>query len=65
MSTTMTVRLEDDIKNRLEQLADSTQRSKSASPRNSCGKEVPSLYATFRNSVRRASPTSIPSRSAA
>jgi RHH-type rel operon transcriptional repressor/antitoxin RelB len=29
MSTTMTVRLDDDVKNRLEQLAASTQRSKS------------------------------------
>lgn len=29
MSTTMTVRLEDDIKDRLERLAESTQRSKS------------------------------------
>jgi RHH-type transcriptional regulator, rel operon repressor / antitoxin RelB len=29
MSTTMTVRLEDEIKDRLEQLAESTQRSKS------------------------------------
>ena len=29
MSTTMTLRLEDDIKNRLDTLADATQRSKS------------------------------------
>ncbi len=29
MSTTMTVRLEDEVKNRLEVLADATQRSKS------------------------------------
>ena len=29
MSTTMTLRLEDDIKNRLDALADATQRSKS------------------------------------
>lgn len=29
MSTTMTVRLEDDLKERLEQLAESTKRSKS------------------------------------
>jgi predicted transcriptional regulator len=29
MSTTMTVRLEDDVKDRLERLAESTQRSKS------------------------------------
>lgn len=29
MSTTMTVRLEDDVKDRLERLADSTHRSKS------------------------------------
>lgn len=29
MSTTMTVRLEDDIKNRLDVLAEATQRSKS------------------------------------
>jgi len=29
MSTTMTVRLEDDVKNRLDQLAQATQRSKS------------------------------------
>ena len=29
MSTTMTVRLEDDVKNRLDRLASSTQRSKS------------------------------------
>jgi hypothetical protein len=29
MSTTMTVRLEDDVKDRLERLAASTQRSKS------------------------------------
>ncbi len=29
MSTTMTVRLEDEVKDRLERLADSTQRSKS------------------------------------
>lgn len=29
MSTTMTVRLDDDVKQRLEQLAESTQRSKS------------------------------------
>ena len=29
MSTTMTLRLEDDVKNRLELLADATQRSKS------------------------------------
>ncbi len=29
MSTTMTVRLEDDVKNRLDGLADATQRSKS------------------------------------
>jgi predicted transcriptional regulator len=29
MSTTMTVRLEDDIKDRLERLAESTKRSKS------------------------------------
>lgn len=29
MSTTMTVRLDDDVKARLEQLAESTQRSKS------------------------------------
>lgn len=29
MSSTMTVRLEDDVKNRLDQLAQATQRSKS------------------------------------
>jgi RHH-type rel operon transcriptional repressor/antitoxin RelB len=29
MSTTMTVRLDDDVKNRLEQLAESTERSES------------------------------------
>jgi len=29
MSTTMTIRLEDDVKDRLDRLADSTQRSKS------------------------------------
>ncbi|MEO8249877.1 MAG: CopG family ribbon-helix-helix protein [Burkholderiales bacterium] len=29
MSTTMTIRLEDEVKDRLERLADSTQRSKS------------------------------------
>jgi RHH-type transcriptional regulator, rel operon repressor / antitoxin RelB len=29
MTTTMTVRLEDEVKDRLERLADSTQRSKS------------------------------------
>ncbi len=29
MSTTMTLRIEDDVKDRLEKLADSTQRSKS------------------------------------
>jgi predicted transcriptional regulator len=29
MSTTMTLRIEDDVKTRLEKLADSTQRSKS------------------------------------
>jgi RHH-type transcriptional regulator, rel operon repressor / antitoxin RelB len=29
MSTTMTVRLEDEVKDKLERLADSTQRSKS------------------------------------
>ena len=29
MSTTMTLRLEDDVKNRLDKLADATQRSKS------------------------------------
>ncbi len=29
MSTTMTVRLEDDVKDRLDRLAESTQRSKS------------------------------------
>ncbi len=29
MNTTMTVRLEDDVKNRLDQLAQATQRSKS------------------------------------
>jgi RHH-type rel operon transcriptional repressor/antitoxin RelB len=29
MSTTMTIRLDDDVKDRLEQLAESTQRSKS------------------------------------
>jgi RHH-type transcriptional regulator, rel operon repressor / antitoxin RelB len=29
MSTTMTVRLDDDVKNRLDVLADATQRSKS------------------------------------
>ena len=29
MSTTMTVRLDDDVKNRLDQLAQATQRSKS------------------------------------
>jgi len=29
MSTTMTIRLDDDVRNRLDQLADATQRSKS------------------------------------
>ena len=29
MSTTMTIRIEDEVKDRLERLADSTQRSKS------------------------------------
>ena len=29
MSTTMTIRLDDDVKNRLDRLAESTQRSKS------------------------------------
>ena len=29
MSTTMTIRLEDELKQRLDQLADATQRSKS------------------------------------
>jgi predicted transcriptional regulator len=29
MSTTMTIRLEDDVKDRLDQLAEATQRSKS------------------------------------
>lgn len=29
MSTTMTIRLEDDVRNRLDQLAEATQRSKS------------------------------------
>ena len=29
MSTTMTIRLDDDVKDRLERLADATQRSKS------------------------------------
>lgn len=32
MSTTMTVRLEDEIKNRLDHLAEATQRSKSFLP---------------------------------